>query len=381
MRDFISHIPHLGQTRCQTKDRSFCQRFFIYFRNSLQTIWLSKQRRTRTMTAPPAPARISVDDRSSSELLKDVSTSAGQRLYHNSKERQARLQTKRAQTPEGCTFQPTFQTKLSKVTASKVSTPEGKNRFDRLFEDSKTREMKHEARRLECTEIHAFQPVITAKARRQTTGDSRYEKLYQHAKEIKTKKQEAKDKRDVEGCTFQPVTNLRASNTPTKRKTGTVVGKAVVNATPEKIIAKEQLRREQKIAREMKDCTFQPKLASRRSSPKDKSSSSSSSIHERMKVQEAKKRDKIERLRKKQEAAEAQKNTFRPSINASPAKGCKTPPKDRVVVPVHDRLYASGNKRQVIAERKLKQEDELKKKYSFKVSRTRDLGRLKMLVY
>ena len=63
---------------------------------------------------------------------------AGSRLYQKGKETQEKLASKRQETPEGCTFQPTVN---RTAYSSKVSTPNGKDRFNRLYEGLKSKDI------------------------------------------------------------------------------------------------------------------------------------------------------------------------------------------------------------------------------------------------
>jgi len=126
----------------------------------------------------------------------------------------------------------------------------------------------------------------------------------------------------------------------------------------------------QKKSRELKNCTFKPKLTRSRSAPKARVSGN---FLERMNAFEAKKGQNISKLLQKQYNREKKNNTFAPK-----REGVKRRKKRKSSANVGNRLYHMGREREKLMQKKIakKKMQEVKKhRFRPKIGRSRSAGR------
>ena len=270
---------------------------------------------------------------------------AGSRLYQKGKEKLEKFETKRSETPEGCTFRPSVNKKTQ--WSAKVATPEGKDRFNRLYENAKQSAKKQaEERRKSSNPQYSFKPEITAKAsRRISTGVTTPDRLYRDAMKIKDKKEQERLKRETEGCTFKPKINEKGSES--RRRTPLYNAQAVRE--------RNETLKQKKLEQEVEGCTFQPKISSRLSTPEK---AKKTAVHDRLLETEARRVAKLEKLRQERALKEKEATPFAPKTSAGRKKSSDGN--------LYDRLYRSGNKADRVTELERKKMEEELAKCSFK---------------
>ena len=310
----------------------------------------------------------------------NVSEKAGRRLYEQAVKTRSKQLEKQRKNPHECTFQPTLNTR--NVTLMKKSaTPEGTNRFDRLYENAQKGVIKRHDLRTTSLPEYSFKPQIInyykgqgrqGRHNNDNQGNEdntpRYDTLYNSAKTARQKqelKQSIRKQKEIDDCTFSPQINKKkGAKTSLKSKLYDVT-----------YTQKRQEERErQKMERELKECSFKPiitkaEVSSSSSSSVVVSSKTTIPIHDRLTQEGKKRQEKIQQKRQLQEMELRSKLSFRPTISKSLSTKEMVTTESSSSSCIYDRLYNANMRKQVIAKREKQKREQDMKSCSFKVGK------------
>eukprot|EP00586_Coscinodiscus_wailesii_P011883 CAMPEP_0172518466 /NCGR_PEP_ID=MMETSP1066-20121228/290839_1 /TAXON_ID=671091 /ORGANISM="Coscinodiscus wailesii, Strain CCMP2513" /LENGTH=365 /DNA_ID=CAMNT_0013300869 /DNA_START=239 /DNA_END=1336 /DNA_ORIENTATION=- len=238
------------------------------------------------------------------------SENAGERLYLRSFELREKLKKQQELPPDHCTFRPNIN--KNSLLLQKAATPEGKTRFNKLYESAHQIAQKREELRTRTppNPEYSFKPTITNKGQQKVTkAGSRHDSLYRDAAALRKKRESLRQKKATEqqqkateGCTFSPQIN---PSKPRMRVAKTTLYDA--KFTQKRL----EERARKKLELDLKECTFQPKISS---SP----AKSSLAFYDRLspvKSFDAGKKQRENTQRKRQEKKKDDlSDTFGPSI-------------------------------------------------------------------
>jgi hypothetical protein len=209
---------------------------------------------------------------------------AGNRLYQKGQQLLKKMQAKRAQKPNDCTFVP----KVTKKAQATSSVDGGENRFEKLYNQAKSKKsaaVKGEhglAASATATTTAASAPANAQPKKKPTAStasagsagsaasSARFDKLYNDASRSRSKLEGQRARAETEGCTFAPkiTSKGKRSASPACRKR---FEQLYDKADAQKSAAD---RAAQKSAAELRDCTFKPKI----NAPSSSSSARASSV-------------------------------------------------------------------------------------------------------
>lgn len=142
-------------------------------------------------------------------------------------------------------------------------------------------------------------------------------------------------KREIEGCTFKPKINVVKTSRdviPSRPRTPLYNAQALRD--------RKEILKQKKLEQEVVGCTFKPKITTRLTTPETKATkTTTTAVHDRLLETEARRMEKLEKLRQEQALKEKEAMPFVPQTSSSARRQ-----KKETSVDLYDRLYRSGNK-------------------------------------
>jgi hypothetical protein len=294
-------------------------------------------------------------------VSKAKSEAASNRLYEDAKAAKLRKEARSAEVDEACTFVP----KVSHTNSTTIKRPSlgETDRFVALHEEAKQLQAKkQELQRKHEEETCTFRPTITSKAKKlaRETARPRYENLYMQARELKQRREEkalAKKKEDESEYSFRP--KIKPTKSP-------VQSKPLYDADREK--QKQLLLEQKRKEAELSECTFKPKVLSKKPITKPEAGSTTGEdgkIYDRLYRAGKVQAERIERMRKEREDEEKAKAPFQPRLVTSSSAHKATDVQQKE--PFHKRLYKKDHMQKISADRE-QQKLEEERRFSYKVS-------------